>query len=324
MELPSLYATTLTPSDLASQYSLTASTTFPFPTSTQSASNTQTFLVDQWFLNRNRIQNGGSDLQFVDDPFPDGSSQSQPVLQVIYPEDSFSHDTGGAQFINMWNNTEQSAFQSMALTYDIAFDKDFPWVKGGKLPGIRGGNDTSGCSGGNEPTGSECFSVRLMWRTDGVGEAYAYIPSPNGLCSERSIICNSDFGISISRGAFSFTSGQWNRITLLVQLNDPVDVANGNLQVYYNDLLLISQQDLQFRSSPAVSANGMYFSTFFGGSDDSWATPQTTHTYFRNIQLWGGSNPSTLSGRQVQNMASKSSTSFLLWFLPLVAFVIFL
>ena len=38
---------------------------------------------------------------------------------------------------------------------------------------------------------------------------YAYIPTPNNLCSESSIICNSDFGVSIDRGTFTFTSGQY-------------------------------------------------------------------------------------------------------------------
>ncbi|KAK7472574.1 hypothetical protein VKT23_000688 [Stygiomarasmius scandens] len=263
-----VHATSASPSDLASQYSLTTSTILPLPTSIQSNTDTQTFLINEWFLNRNRIQNGGPDLEFVSDPFPDGSSRTLPVLQVTYPEDSFSHDSGGAQFINMWNNTRGSVFNSMMLSYDLAFGENFDWVKGGKLPGIRGGNDTSGCSGGNEATGLDCFSVRLMWRADGVAEAYAYIPTPNDLCSERNIVCNSDFGISISRGAFGFVAGRWNRITILVQLNDPVNVANGNLQVYYNDLLLISQQNLQFRSSSAVSANGLYFSTFFGGNSE--------------------------------------------------------
>ena len=35
--------------------------------------------------------------------------------------------------------------------------------------------------------------------------------------------------------------------------------------------------------------------TFFGGSDASWATPVTTHTYFRNIRLWGSSNAANIS-----------------------------
>lgn len=33
--------------------------------------------------------------------------------------------------------------------------------------------------------------------------------TPNNLCSDTDLICNSDFGISINRGAFTFKSGQY-------------------------------------------------------------------------------------------------------------------
>ncbi|KAJ7925315.1 polysaccharide lyase family 14 protein [Mycena leptocephala] len=297
-------ADTLTPESLAAQFSLTTSTTLPFPTATASSSDAQALLASDWSLSKGRIQNGGSDLAFVDNPFPNPApgattNSSGPVLQVTYPQGSFSGDTGGAQFINLWNTTESSGFQSMMLSYEVAFDENFNWVKGGKLPGLRGGKSATGCSGGNESTGLDCFSARIMWRVNGAGEAYAYIPSPNGLCSEKSVLCNDDFGISLSRGSFTFDSGQWNRVTLLVQLNNPVDVANGNIEVYFNNVQAFAQQDLQIRASSSVTAGGLYFSTFFGGSDSSWATPVTTHTYFRNIGLWGSSNPSILAGAKV-------------------------
>lgn len=159
---------------LASQYSLTTSTSIPFPTATLSNSDAQSFIVSGWSLSKGRIQNGADDLEFVDDPFPNGAvtgtSSSGPVLQVTYPSGSFSHGTGGAQLFSLWNTTDRSQFDSMLLSYEVAFDSDFDWVKGGKLPGLRGGPDPDGCSGGNASTGSNCFSSRLMWRTNGKGE----------------------------------------------------------------------------------------------------------------------------------------------------------
>ncbi|KAJ6499909.1 polysaccharide lyase family 14 protein [Mycena vitilis] len=300
-------ADSATPESVAAQFSLTTSTTLPFPTATASSSDAQALLSSGWGLSNARVQNGGSDLAFVDDPFPNNpapgatSSSSGPVLEVTYPAGSFSGSTGGAQFVNLWNTTETGGFQSMMLTYEVAFDKNFDWVKGGKLPGLRGGKSVIGCSGGNESTGLDCFSSRIMWRTNGQGEAYAYIPTPNNLCSEKSVICNDDFGVSLSRGSFTFSSSQWNRVTLLVQLNNPVDVANGNIAVYFNNVQAFAQQDLQIRASDSVTAGGLYFSTFFGGSDSSWSTPDTTHTYFRNMELWGSNKPSTLTGSKVSN-----------------------
>ena len=58
----------------------------------------------------------------------------------------------------------------MLLSYDIWFPTGFGWNQGGKLPGLRGGDSVTGCSGGNETDGESCFSTRLMWRTSGSGE----------------------------------------------------------------------------------------------------------------------------------------------------------
>lgn len=37
---------------------------------------------------------------------------------------------------------------------------------------------------------------------------YAYIPTENGICGDKDILCNDDFGVSIQRGAYSFPTGQ--------------------------------------------------------------------------------------------------------------------
>jgi len=52
----------------------------------------------------------------------------------------------------------------------LYYDTDGRWNMGGKLPGLRGGPDSRGCSGGNETDGTSCFSTRLMWRSGGAGE----------------------------------------------------------------------------------------------------------------------------------------------------------
>ena len=58
--------------------------------------------------------------------------------------------------------------------------------------------------------------------------------------------------------------------------------------------------------------------TFFGGDDSSWATPQTVHTYFRNIQLWGSSSPSNLTGTVV-SAAAPSSLGEARWLVVLLS-----
>lgn len=237
--LPVLFASqafSQAPASVASQFALSTSTTLPFPKATLNSSSTQSYIASNWGLSKGRIQNGASNLLFVKDPFPNApapsdsysnnTNSSSPVLQVVYPAGSFQdNNIGGAQFYAMWNSSG-SAFQSMLVTYEVAFDTDFDYVKGGKLPGLRGGPDVNNCSGGNQANGTNCFSSRVMWRTDGNGEGmlvsshvdyrfscsvhkvYAYVPRDNGICSDTGVQCNDQFGISLNRGSFVFTPGQ--------------------------------------------------------------------------------------------------------------------
>jgi len=302
-------STTVPVASLASQYSLSTSTSLPFPTATLSNSDAQSFITSNWALSKGRIQNGAPDIDFVNDPFstkpaPDGTNSSGPVLRVVYPQGSYqSNDQGGAQFYVMWNSTG-SAFQSMMLSYELTFDQDFPWVKGGKLPGLRGGPDPVNCSGGNQANGTNCFSTRLMWRPSGNGEVYAYVPRENNICNDTGVVCNDEYGISVDRGSFTFARGQWNHVTMLVRLNSPTDTANGQVTLFFNGVQVLDHDDIYFRQKDVITTGGLYFSTFFGGSDPSWAPPNLTHTYFRNFQLYAGTSPSNLKGAKVASAAN--------------------
>jgi len=292
----------------ASQFSLSTSTTLPFPKATLDSSGTQSFITTNWSLSRGRIENGASNLLFVNDPFRNASSSnsssSGPVLPVQYPAGSFEDNgSGGAQFFVMWNSTSGTAYQSMMLSYEVAFDSGFDWRKGGKLPGLRGGPDPNNCSGGHQANGTNCFTSRLMWRPKGAGEVYAYVPRSNNICKESGVICNDEFGISLDRGSYSFSSGQWNRVTLLVRLNSPDNIANGQVKLYFNDVPVLEHDDIYFRSSDVVTAGGLFFSTFFGGNDASWAPLNLTHTFFRNFELFASTSPSDLQGSQVKSAA---------------------
>ena len=161
---------------LASLYSLSTSTSIPFPTATLSNSDAQSFILQGWSLSKGKIQQGGGNIAFVNDPFPNNpapsstSNSTGPVLQVKYPAGQFGSSTSGMQLYSLWNTSDGSAFQSMLVTYEVAFDSNFDFVKGGKLPGLRGGPDPDGCSGGSAANGTNCFSTRLMWRTKAAGE----------------------------------------------------------------------------------------------------------------------------------------------------------
>ncbi|KAH0589488.1 hypothetical protein J132_05678 [Termitomyces sp. J132] len=325
---------------LAAYYSFSTSTSLPFPSITQSTQDAQKLIVRDWSLSKGAIQTNPNNLAFVVDPFLTkpvaiGTTHNigKPVLQVTYPQGSYSSETGGSQFYNLWNTTAGSKFQTMMVSYEVAFDNYFDWVKGGKLPGLRGSTKSNlgGCSSAKASATNDCLSIRLMWRNSGSAEIYGSIPTSNDLCNRPGVSCASDV-TSLHRGSFGFVSGQWNRITLLIRLNDPRNVANGNIQVYYNDLLAIDEQGLQLRTNPQVYLNGFYFSTFFGGSDKSWATPNTTHTYFRNIVLYGSGAASNLTGKEINSTSHSrpihlatsglKSVVFLLFFFVMVVLAV--
>ncbi|KAI0036890.1 polysaccharide lyase family 14 protein [Vararia minispora EC-137] len=304
----------------------TTSTIIPYPSATLISSDAQTFIQSNWGLSKGKIQNGASNVDFVADPFPNNpaprvsSNTSGPVLRVTYPAGSFSNNNlGGTQLYSLWNSSG-NPFESMMISYEVAFGVNFDWVKGGKLPGLRGGAP-NGCSGGNQADGVSCFSTRTMWRTNGAGEIYAYVPRDNNICGASGVQCNDEFGASIGRGDFTFVSGQWNKVTMVIWLNSPVDTANGRAQMYYNDILAIDQSNMVFRTSDNLTANGLYLSTFFGGGDSSWAPQTDQQTYFRNFELFGGPNPSNLTGAKIQNAAvsARSSTGSVWLYLAFAA-----
>lgn len=117
-------------------------------------------------------------------PITTALSGQEPVFRVGYPAGSYSGSTGGTQFYSQALNSSGQAHERMLLSYDVWFPQGYAWVicpwyiagadgrwnRGGKLPGLRGGPDARGCSGGSASDGEHCFSTRLMWRTSGAGE----------------------------------------------------------------------------------------------------------------------------------------------------------
>ncbi|KAI1316128.1 hypothetical protein EDD11_010442 [Mortierella claussenii] len=258
-------------------------------------SSGEKFLIQNWATTFHTIQVGGNDISFVPDPFKsttqiNATDASEQVLQLDYPKGSYApaHGpvAGGTHFYAQpFGNT--TPFSKMMISYDVGFPRGFNWVSAGKLPGVYGGTPYEGCSGGIQSTGANCLTMRLMWRQNGIGEAYAYVPADpeSQFCKDPSVICNDRYGKSIGRGQIHFQPGTWTRLDMVMDLNEPAGNTNGTLQVYLNGNLAIDMKDIQYRTSGMIGFQGLMFSSFFGGSDPSYATPVDTSVYFRNIQL---------------------------------------
>ncbi|EIE76850.1 hypothetical protein G6F55_007803 [Rhizopus delemar] len=216
---------------------------------------------------------------------PAKKNSNDYVLRVKYnahsrnPEGSL---TGGLGFLAEPITVSKRA-KTVSLQYSVYFPKNFDFVKGGKLPGVFGGNGE--CTGGDE-SGS-CFTSRLMWRDDGLGEIYAYLPhnkQRSDICDNKVNICNSDYGYSLGRGQFEFKKGAWTTVRQVLTLNQ-VNKRNGRMILYVNGVKKVDIKNVVIRTSTTPNTVGIMFHTFFGGSDNTWATPKTQYSYFKNFKF---------------------------------------
>jgi len=216
--------------------------------------------------------NFGLDIsQLIEDPGVPGGT----LLRTFYPEGSASRgmdapDGGMQAYMEL-----PEPVDVLDLTYQVRFPEGFDFVKGGKLPGLYGGTENSG---GDIPDGTNGFSTRYMWRADGEGEVYAYLPT------------SEEHGTSLGRGCWTFTPGSWTTIHQRVQLNAP-NAADGRITVWQDDQLVLDRGGLEFRSTDELQIDGVFFSTFFGGDDESWASPVDQHADFAAFEVTEGSAP---------------------------------
>lgn len=114
-----------------------------------------------------------------------------------------------------------------------------------------------------------------MWRTDGQGELYAYLPPDFPSNTDHTVcttppksVCNPEYGSSFGRGSFNFTTGARTYIAERVLLNDVTDgqaVPNGELQLFVNGTSLFTLTGLVLTNSTEGRIRGMQMQTFFGG-----------------------------------------------------------
>ncbi|RNC73208.1 MAG: O-antigen ligase family protein [Desulfuromonadales bacterium] len=193
-------------------------------------------------------------------------------VRIRYPAGSYDPGSmkkrgmpiGGAGFRRKLNLPPSDC---MSLSYSVRFAPDFPFTKGGKLPGLGGG---IGNTGGKIPNGRDGFSTRFMWRGSGAGEVYAYLPTSR------------EWGTSLGRGDWSFKPGVWNRIQQKVRLNTP-GRADGEISVWLNGQPVHVSRGLTFRETDTLKTDLLIFETFFGGNSPDWAPPRETYADFADM-----------------------------------------
>ncbi|WP_113959638.1 polysaccharide lyase [Roseimicrobium gellanilyticum] len=193
-------------------------------------------------------------------------------LRIAYAPGQIGPENGGAGW--RWPiGTHQSA----ELRYTVRFSKDFDWVKGGKLPGLCGGPDN--VSGGRPATGTNGFSARLMWRRDGRGEAYIYHKNQP-----------ENYGHSFPFPEdFRFPTDTPIHVRLAVTMNT-IGKRDGTLRVWIalsdqTEKLMVERTDMEWRTVDTFGVDSLYFETFHGGGDATWAPKKACWADFTGIKV---------------------------------------
>lgn len=192
------------------------------------------------------------------------------TLQFLYPEGEYGTSETGAQ----WKYVFDRGHERVRLRYRIRFDEGFDFVRGGKLPGLIGG---AGNTGGGIPTGSDGWSARMMWRAAGRAVQYVYHPDQPDNYGE-------DMPWMIDDEVVHFESGRWYLIEHEMTMNTP-GLRDGVLVCRLDGVEALRREDLRFRDVDAFAIDGLYVSTFFGGSSESWATTRDERIRFDDVEI---------------------------------------
>ena len=221
--------------------------------------------MERWGVDRKRHW-GLANLDIIDDP----SDTFRKVFRVSYPRGQPARRSlatrtapvGGSQFYARLGLPPRT---SLHLRYYVRFDADFDFVKGGKLPGLVPGGSVH--SGQHIPDAANGFSTRFMC----AGTATArFTPT----CRPAS-----STGLPSAGATGRFRPGRWTALEQEVVLNTPGAPTDASGSGLHGEPVL-NEDHLTFRDTDKLRIEGIFFSTFFGGDDASWATPKATHIDF--------------------------------------------
>ncbi|ORY89257.1 hypothetical protein BCR35DRAFT_173071 [Leucosporidium creatinivorum] len=263
----------------------------PFPTSALTTADSMDWIKSNW----NWTSGTSEFLNFVVDPFGGGKI----VLRVRYPKSSYAHEVAGGVtgfYLDVFDGANPLR---ALLSYQVAFSTNFDFVKGGKLPGLYGGDHSGGCWGG--VNSDLCFSLRV----------YAYLPGTTpAFCASPLVSCStSTYGTSLGRSTWNYTSlGAWSTVVESAVLNSDPSIdgagtarANGYISTYFNPSgedakLAFTKKGIVFRTREEVGFSKLFFSTFFGGGSVDYASTRDVYAYFKDFNIYQGTGDSNASG----------------------------
>ena len=167
------------------------------------------------------------------------------------------------------------------LSYDVKFDRDFQFVKGGKLHGLGPDSPITG----GKPMRPDGWSARVTFKEEGMVKSYLYSQNKDG-----------KYGTSLYAENFRFEKGKYYSVSLHVKLNTRSAESDGFAHIYIDGERVIQHDGVRFRGEEGdrTLISTFLFSTFHGGHEPHWAPRDSegnytdVHAYFDNIAVYRG------------------------------------
>lgn len=183
-----------------------------------------------------------------------------------------------------------------SISYDVKFEKDFQFVRGGKMHGFLPKKPVTGVREGR-PDG---WRLRLMFRRQSAMTKYdchQYKPSQYG-----------NRGEPIDR-FFRFRKDRWMSVSIHVSINEDPSKATGFNHVYVDGELIERHDQVRLRAVATKDTliNYALFSTFHGGHSEEWpprderGNPMNVHALFDNFGVFAGKNVRQKPGKDWSN-----------------------
>lgn len=193
-----------------------------------------------------------------------------PGLEMLFPEGAVGPGQGGGQAPMRFG--DGVVRDELIFSYNALFRDGFDFQRGGKLPGLASGWQASG---GTTADGTNGFTARMMWRTDGKLVQYVYHMDTPGVFGE-------DFAWQLDGEDVQLEHDRWYEFKTRVKLNTPGE-ADGEIESWLDGEQALHVTGLRFRTIDDVMIDSVFFSTFHGGADASWAPDNDSRIVFDNF-----------------------------------------
>ena len=203
-----------------------------------------------------------------------GGGDGSNVIRVAY----VGYERGSKRVVMRYPLAKK--VMEATLSFDVKFDDDFQWVKGGKLHGL---GPKSPVTGGKErhPKG---WSARVVFKGEGRCQTYLYDQDKT-----------KKWGVGEVSEEVVFKAGKWHHVEFEVRLND-LGKSNGVARVFIDDQLVTESEGVELRGADGVETEiqQFMFSTFHGGHTPKWAPVDkegkytTVYAYYDNFVVMEG------------------------------------